>query len=95
MRVCISDLRRVTEKLLAHVEQKYGPTVEIDADYYWNIPEDSRLERYEQPSELDLGQLTDDWSEIQKIVLGEKEPISYDLVWVSAILRTLGEKLVS
>jgi hypothetical protein len=38
-----------------------------------------------------MGQLTDDWNEVQRIVRGERDAIGYGLVWLSTILRRLGE----
>jgi hypothetical protein len=94
MQINIADLRAATEKLLDHVEEQFGDSIEIEDDYYWEVPGDSRLDPYNEPSQLDIGQLSDDWNEVLGIAAGEKEPLSYALVWLSALLRTLGDKLV-
>ena len=95
MQINVSDLRIAAEKLLAHVEEAHGASIEIDADFYWNIPEEERLDPYKQPSELEVGQLVDDWDKIQKFARGQEDPVSYGLVWLSALLRTIGDKLVA
>jgi len=40
---------------------------------------------------MNLGQLSDDWAEMQKIASGEKEPIGYALVWIASLYRYVGE----
>lgn len=95
MRVNISDLRRVSEKLFSHLEQNGHSSVEISADYYWIIPEERRYDPYNEPTDFSLGQLTDDWSRLQKIAEEENEPIGYALVWLASILQAIGEDIVS
>jgi hypothetical protein len=50
---------------------------------------------YEEPSELTVGQLSEDWKELQQISSGQKLPIAYALVWLSSVLRFVGSKIVS
>ncbi|MCP4347870.1 MAG: hypothetical protein GY795_20395 [Desulfobacterales bacterium] len=46
------------------------------------------------PSDCTLGQLSDDWSNLQKILNSENEPTGYALVWLASIMRTVGEEVV-
>ena len=94
MQVKIRDLRQVIDELFSHLEDVGHTWVEITDDYYWNIPQDYRYDVTREPSEFDIGQLSDDWSELQKILTGANEPISYALVWASSILQHIGEKIV-
>jgi len=94
MQITTNELRRACEILLAHLEETGHSAVEISRDYYWNVPQEQRYDPYQEPSKLDLGQLSDDWSEVQEIVKGNNEPVSYALVWLSSILRSVGETLV-
>ena len=57
MNIRISELRTITEKLFLHLEENYGEMLEIDSDFYWDIPEESRLDPYQQPQDLSIGQL--------------------------------------
>ncbi len=95
MHVPVSELRRACEFLLNHLEQSGPASVELTSDLYWNVPQDQRYQPYEEPKSLDLGQLSDDWAEVQAIVRGEKEPLGYALVWLSSILRAVGEETVA
>lgn len=94
MEVSTKDLRRVTQALLQHLEETGQTTFEIDDDYYWEIPAEKRYQPYEKPTELQLGQLSDDWTEVTRMVGGERKMIAYGLVWLSAVIRRVGEKAV-
>ena len=94
MQVSVSRLRTVSEQLFLHLEKKGYSSVELSADYYWHIPKELRYNPYEEPKELDLGQLTDDWANLCNILEGETKPLAYAFVWLSAVLRTLGETVI-
>lgn len=95
MRITTDELRGISERLLAHLERNGIESVEVSEDYYWDVPTGSRYDPYKQPPELSLGQLSEDWRELHRILQGESEPISYALVWLASILRAVGEKVVS
>ena len=69
-------------------------SVAISVDYYWSIPREQRLDVTKEPTEHTLGQLSDDLSELTRIDDDEAEVISYALVWLSSVLRELGETTV-
>jgi hypothetical protein len=91
MHIKLADLRSISEKLLAYLEEQGVESFDISVDYYWNIPKEQVYNPYQQPSELDLGQLTDDWYELKKMLDSESRPIAYYFVWLGAILRAIGE----
>ena len=92
MKISGSDLRRITDLLLEHLSELDQEEFEIDNDFYWEVPSPARYEIYDEPTELHAGQLTDDWAELQAILMGSKEPIGYALVWLASILRVVGEQ---
>lgn len=94
MRISTHDLRAIVEKLLSHMDANGHSDIEISADYYWDVPQAVRYDCYQEPTKFDLGQLSDDWAELKKIQDGEADPISYALVWLSSILRRVGETSV-
>jgi hypothetical protein len=94
MDVRISDLRAVAERLLEHLQETDREVISIDHDYYWVIPKEQRYEPDEEPKEFTLGQLSDDFRELMRIKNGEVEPIGYALVWLSSLLRVVGEKTI-
>lgn len=92
MEVRVSDLRSLAEKLLVHVQECDGEVVIIDHDYYWAISQADRYEPYKEPQEFTMGQISDDLRELDRIRSGESEPIGYALVWLSSVLRAVGER---
>jgi hypothetical protein len=91
MKVTVSELRQVTNVLLRHLEETGHGEVELDADFYWNIPKERLYDPYVQPAKLTLGQLSDEWNELTRIAQGNVDPLNYDLVRLAAVLRWIGE----
>jgi len=94
MRLELAKLRAATELLFAHLEERGYDSVEIAHDYYWDVEGPERYDPYIRPNELTLGQLSDDWSEVEKILRKDSEPVGYALVWLSALLRAVGEEVL-
>lgn len=94
MRVTTDELRRAAHALLNHLEESGHSVVEIDDDYYWSVAPEQRYDAYKQPDDLSIGQLSDDWAQVSAVANGEKEAVGYALVWLSSVLRAVGEKTV-
>ena len=47
----------------------------------------------EEPKELDIGSLSDDWEFLSKLLQSENQPVAYQLTQVAPLLRYLGEWL--
>lgn len=92
MKISSGDLLRATELLLQHLDERGQNEFEISKDFYWEVPFADRYDQYDQPSDLTVGQLSDDWAELERMLSGSKEPIGYGLVWLSSILRAVGEE---
>lgn len=95
MKINISDLRIVADKIFEHFEETHGQDIYLENDYYWEIPEDSLYNIEEEPKSHSMGQLSDDWSDLQMILNGKNEAISYNFVDLAAILKAIGQKLVA
>jgi hypothetical protein len=91
MEILLSDLQEIFTLLLQNIKGKGIETINLEVDYYWNIPQPQVYEPYQKPLELDLGRLSDDWNELRKILKTQREPLGYHLVWLAAILRAIGE----
>lgn len=94
MEIRIEDLKSVTDKLISHLQELGVETVDISADYYWYIEEDEVYSPGRKPTQIHLGQLSDDWSELQRLLLGGRDPLAVDLVTLSTILRAIGENVL-
>lgn len=92
MKVSTEELRRAALTLLQHVEESGQKEIEIAEDFYWDVPAEQRYAPYEEPKGLTVGQLSDEWSEVSQMVNGDRECVSYGLVWLAAVLRRVGER---
>lgn len=95
MDVNVASLRIVADKLFEHLQQSGNNVVSIPHDYYWSIPKDTLYDPYSEPINLTLGQLSDDLAELNRIQSGNSEPLAYALVWLAAVIRAVGEEIVS
>ncbi|MCX6049014.1 MAG: hypothetical protein NT075_28265 [Chloroflexi bacterium] len=92
MSIPIQELTQVCNMLFEYLKSLDVDSVDLVADYYWDIPQTQRYDVYTEPSSFTIGQLQSDWQELEKILSGRREPISYHFVWLGAILRAIGEK---
>ena len=84
------ELQHICSILLTHIVSKGITTIELDKDFYWDIPSTQRYNLYREPTQHTLGHL-DDWKELQKLATDDGTIINYHLVWLSAIMRAIGE----
>ena len=91
--VPISDLRAALVKILDAIEAKYGPSVELDADYYWTLNDTAAFAMVDHPEQhVGAGQLSDDVEELRDLLQREPEEgviIWHDLGHVIGLLRRL------
>lgn len=94
MKIDTKTLRLACNRLFDHLEELGIVSIDIGEDYYWNISEECLYTMASQPKDFTVGQLTDDWLEIRAIADGERDAVSFGFVWLAAILRAIGEKVV-
>lgn len=94
MKIKISELKQGFEIVLNNLLENGIEELELEFDYYWNIEESEKYDVEKDPKEFDIGQLSDDYHELQKITSGKSEPLSYSLVWLSSLARAVGESKV-
>ncbi len=95
MKVKTAELRHVSDLLFEHLERNGISELEVDKDFYWNVQDDQLFSVYEKPGELTMGQLSEDWQQLQAIASGRKPPIGYGFAWLSSILRFISTKVTS
>ncbi|MBL7988062.1 MAG: hypothetical protein JNJ94_08370 [Chlorobi bacterium] len=91
MEIRINDLRRIADILLEHIGRSHQ-VVELDKDFYWHIPKAEIYNPYSKPADLTLGQLHDDWENLQELLSEKPQPLEYHLVRFAALCRAIGEK---
>ena len=94
MNVELAVLRKASDAIFDHLEKTKQLAFELDADLYWSIVPSERYLPYEEPHTFSIGQLSDDLKEVAAIANGDKQAIGYALVWLAALLRTVGEQTV-
>jgi hypothetical protein len=92
--VSLDELERAVHVVVQHLKQQ-AVQPELSDDYYWEISEEERYDPTKSPTDLSLGQLSEDWDRIQQILRGEAPPIGYALVWVASLLRRIGSTNVA
>ena len=92
MKITVAELRVLCDKLFSHLDANGKTSIDIEQDYYWFVPAELRYSPYQEPKTLTLGQLTDDWRELSKIIDDQADPVNYALVWLSSVLCIIGEK---
>jgi hypothetical protein len=90
MEVSVDRLREISNLLLS-LERHGGNKIDINADYYWDVPENLRYDRYQEPIKHTVGRLSEDLMQLEQMVDGNGPVIGYALVWYAAILRRIGE----
>jgi len=90
----VEELRQCIAILLDHLEAQ-GPVIHIPQEYYWAIDGNARYDTGCEPSELSIGCLSDDLHQIRRLKRDDaNEPVLQHLVWLGAILTSIGERPV-
>jgi hypothetical protein len=94
MTVDIKRLRAVTDRLFEYLLTSGITTIELKSDYYWQIDSNLRYDTYDEPTSFSMGQLSEDLQFVEQIESGERPPSAYGLVWLSSLLRYIGEQVI-
>ena len=89
MRVNIDELSKVITILLTNLKTSKGNEVELTNDYYWDISSEQIYNPYEDPTDMSLGQLSDDLNEVNRLLSSSDEAIPYDLKRIAEILKAI------
>ena len=85
MEIILSDLQKITIEIFKELEEYGVKKIEFDQDYYWYISKEERYEPMDKPSDLQLGQLTFDWEDLENILSEKEFVMSYSLKNLSSI----------
>jgi hypothetical protein len=89
MEINIDELQLILSQLLSRLKEIKGTDIELNNDFYWDIPSEELYNPYQEPKELTLGKLSDDWQEIKRLTDNQLDAIPYDLKRISNILKAL------
>ncbi|MBT0549342.1 hypothetical protein [Riemerella anatipestifer] len=90
MKVNIETLEKITLILLSKLKEDNGKTIELNDDFYWDIPDNEIYNPYKEPKNLTLGQLSSDIERIEEAISSDSF-INYDIKIISSILRALSK----
>lgn len=93
VRVAVGSVREAANLLFEHLERDLGVhSVALANDYYWYIPAEQRRNPLAEPAEFTLGQVSDDWIEIERIARRESPPVLLGLRWLAALLAEIADE---
>lgn len=94
MQVDLNLLEKAVVSILREMKLRGVEHILLDADFYWNVPSEFIYDPYNEPNQLDIGQLEDDYETLKHA--HETNKLSgYNLKNVSSIMRYLSEKYPS
>lgn len=96
-RINIVELEQVITKLLAHIKEHVGDNLEVNQDYYWDVPLSSLynmdLSEEEVGKKIGIGSLHDDWESVAALLKDDEEPLALLLLKVVPVLCCLAENV--
>lgn len=87
--VSIADLRAALGWALNAIEDRLGPEVSLDADYYWSLPVEAAFDMAKEPSAFTVGQLSDDLEILREPSDALAEVAWHDISHLVGVLRAL------
>lgn len=91
MKIELDLLQDALAEIFLLMKERGVENIELDADFYWHIPTDAIYDINHEPSQLDVGQLEDDYNTLSEAKI-ENRLIGYNLKNISSILRYLAER---
>jgi hypothetical protein len=92
----IDEIKKIFEILILKIENNLGENLEFnnDQEYYWDVLENEifNIEREIKNDELSLGQISDDWGELERLLNDDEDPISYDLIRLAYLFIAIRKK---
>lgn len=65
--VPVALLEALARQLLDHVREVEGESVALDVDYFWSIPFDVRFDPSTRPTDLTIGQLSENLDNLRQM----------------------------
>ena len=94
LEIRIADLRLITDRIFDHIEKDlHVSAVEIKQDYYWDLQDDNLYDPANEPTELGLGQLYEDWQFLSAILVDKEQAVALMLLHLAPILRYVGSEI--
>jgi hypothetical protein len=97
MSIKLNELKVCMNKIISYIEKSCADEIDPKQEMYWYIPPEACYDPYKDPSikDLTLGQISFDIDELKKIATGEAEVTAYHLIWLSTVLRAIGDGMLN
>lgn len=83
------DIKKLLLTLIQKLEVSEISKFSFDKDLYWNISTEELFNIYEEPKELTVGSLKEDWEFLQKVINNDRDALNFDFYKISAILKAI------
>jgi hypothetical protein len=93
MKIETSELKQVVEKLLRHLDELNIEELDLPYDYYWDIPKEILYDSYKEPSRFTIGQLSDNWKDLQALLDPSRDALVQDYEDLAAVLKAVGQTI--
>lgn len=90
----LTVLKSAVNAVLDHLMEDLGIenfAIEDERDSYWECPYPEMYDVSMLPSNLTVGQLSDDFDFVELVRRGQSADVSYNLVHIAPLLRYIGE----
>lgn len=91
MKIKLNLLEEAVITIFNEMKEQGIDNIDLDSEFYWNVPSESIYDVYNEPTQLDIGQLEDDYAILyeatKKALL-----VRHNLKNIADILRYLAEK---
>ena len=77
--------------LISKIEKVNSDSIFIDKDLYWNINGEELYNVYDEPKNMSIGSIKDDWDFLEKILTNKRDITNYDFNKISSILKLFSE----
>lgn len=91
MEVDLNVLEGAVNKIFSEMRRKGLGSVSLDTDFYWDIPSEMLYDPYTEPTDLNIGQLEEDYENLVQMS-NKNMLIGHNLKNIAVLLRYLSEK---
>ena len=91
----LTELKSIVDTLFDHAIEKSGDgvlTISSERDYYWCVPTRELFAMDHQPSQLEVGRLSDDWGFLQPLLVDKQQVFSLMFIHIAPLLQYLAAK---
>lgn len=94
--ISLRRLQEIVNHVFDDILEKCDDPITLTCDYYFDVPQDFRYDlstatRTFENEVLDVGQLTEDWKDAQKMVDPDYACFPLDFVHLAGLMRYVGE----